>query len=171
MLGCLHTHFDHNDAGGGCSVVGDTSRNGSLCTFAESRSNVLNCLAGQRHRIALCPRTVHSVLVSADCKRLDRTDFALAYVPFRFVRCPLISLAGCSMTGRRRLPFTIAAAVIQASIPVRTQIGTDQCASPLLVSSMSLARSRSSSARNSSSEGSTSLYLLAKSCSFSCSTE
>jgi hypothetical protein len=31
--------------------VGDTSQNGNLCTFAESRCNVLNRLAGQRHRL------------------------------------------------------------------------------------------------------------------------
>jgi hypothetical protein len=36
--------------------IGDTSRNGDLCTFAESRCNVLNRLAGQRQRIAPCPK-------------------------------------------------------------------------------------------------------------------
>src|SRR5882757_2838113 len=46
------------------SVVGDTSRNGNLYTFAESRCNVLNCLSGQRQRIAPCPRTAHSLLRS-----------------------------------------------------------------------------------------------------------
>jgi hypothetical protein len=35
-----------------------------LCTFAESRCNVLNCLSGQRQRIAPCPRTAHSLLRS-----------------------------------------------------------------------------------------------------------
>jgi hypothetical protein len=44
--------------------IGDTSRNGNLCTFAESRCNVLNCLAEQRQRIAPCPRTANSLLRS-----------------------------------------------------------------------------------------------------------
>jgi Cdc6-like AAA superfamily ATPase len=43
------------------ALLGDTSRNGNLCTFAESRCNVLNRLAGQRHRIAPSPRTTHSL--------------------------------------------------------------------------------------------------------------
>jgi hypothetical protein len=33
-------------------------------------------------------KSAHSLLISADYKRLDRTDFALAYVAFRFLRCP-----------------------------------------------------------------------------------
>jgi hypothetical protein len=67
---------------------GDTSRNGNLCTFAESRCNVLNRLAGQRQRIAPCPRTTHSLLRSADYERLRCTEFALAYVAIRFLKCP-----------------------------------------------------------------------------------
>jgi alpha-galactosidase len=42
-------------------AIGDTSRNGNLCTFAESGCNVLNRLAGQGQRIAPCPRTVDSL--------------------------------------------------------------------------------------------------------------
>ena len=46
------------------SAYGDTSRNGNLCTFAESRCNVLNRLVGRRERIAPCPRTARSLLRS-----------------------------------------------------------------------------------------------------------
>jgi hypothetical protein len=37
-------------------------------------------------------KSEHSLLVSADYKRLDRTDFALAYAVFRFLRCPQLGI-------------------------------------------------------------------------------
>jgi hypothetical protein len=50
---------------------GDTSRNGNLCTFAESRCNVLNCLSGQRQRIAPCPRTALRCVPFLKCPPLE----------------------------------------------------------------------------------------------------
>jgi hypothetical protein len=50
-------HPDGDGDGADAPALRDTSRNGNLCTFAESRCNVLNRLAGQRQRIAPCPRT------------------------------------------------------------------------------------------------------------------
>jgi len=50
--------------------LGDTSRNGNLCTFTESRCNVLNRLAGQRQRIcALSKNGAFSTLDLADYER------------------------------------------------------------------------------------------------------
>jgi hypothetical protein len=81
------------------ALSGDTSRKGILCTFAENRRNVLNNLVGRRQRILSWRKAAHSLLISADYKRLDRTDFALAYVAFRFLRCPLVRSLRCVLLG------------------------------------------------------------------------
>jgi len=56
----------------------------------ENRGNVLNCLAGQRQRIAALSKTGALIYLDlADYERLRGTEFALAYVAFRFLSVPL----------------------------------------------------------------------------------
>jgi hypothetical protein len=90
--------------------------------FAENRRNVLNNLVGRRQRILSWRKAAPSLLISADYKRLDRTDFAFSVrgIPFREVSPYGAELDSASRsaivlwiaaTRRRQLRFLEASAV------------------------------------------------------------
>jgi hypothetical protein len=53
----------------GWAKIGDTSRNGDLCTFAENQRNVFNNLGGRCNSVWLIEKWSTHFFYIADCKR------------------------------------------------------------------------------------------------------